>query len=307
MTELVEPFRTLWTLVSFGGLAMVIVLCVVSVIVSLRLAPEGLDCGMPSIRAALSVGPGVPAWVGFDSQVDKAVRLSAPLGISTTDFKATPLQQALALEVAGMQAAEQLDRLFPEAKRGDTITEAPKLVNAPEVPQPAATRYEALLNAAEEKRNPTADLSETTFLLGFYGAIGLAMPYVSSRGDVYFGMLVAALIITLWVQRLVKGRQRNQSMLLAEPKQQPWILRLVLGVGLAWLGTYMLRYGATRPSSDDVFTRAIMGYALIAGVACVLSASARIFANHRRRQFLAELAHVKGQSLPQVSGSGLVT
>ena len=113
------------------------------------------------------------------------------------------------------------------------------------------------------------------------------MPFVSTRGDVYFGMAVAALIITLWVKRLVKGRQRNQSMLLAEPKQQPWILRLVLGIGLAWLGTAMLRYGANRPDPDDLITKAVMGYALLAGIACVLSASARILANHQRRKFLA--------------------
>ena len=144
-----------------------------------------------------------------------------------------------------------------------------------------------MLSAAEEKRNPTADLSGSTILLGFYGAFGLAMPFVSTRGDVYFGMAVAALIITLWVKRLVKGRQRNQSMLLAEPKQQPWILRLVLGIGLAWLGTAMLRYGANRPDPDDLITKAVMGYALLAGIACVLSASARILANHQRRKFLA--------------------
>lgn len=80
-------------------------------VVLLRVGRELFDVGLPSAFAALSVGPGVPDWVGADPN-DHVVRLTSPSGIKTTKFKISEKVRTAAIAAAHRQAAGQLDRML---------------------------------------------------------------------------------------------------------------------------------------------------------------------------------------------------
>jgi predicted acylesterase/phospholipase RssA len=102
------------TLEPFAVVALVFLLVIVAAITivlavsTYRLGRELFDVGLPSALAALSVGPGVPDWVGR-SDSDPVVRLSAPLGITTTGFKIEDNVRRHAIACAYEETMRQLD------------------------------------------------------------------------------------------------------------------------------------------------------------------------------------------------------
>jgi predicted acylesterase/phospholipase RssA len=76
-----------------------------------RLGREVFDVGLPSAFAALSVGPGVPDWVGR-AKADPVVRLSTPKGITTTKFKISDDVRRQAINYAYIEAGLQLADLM---------------------------------------------------------------------------------------------------------------------------------------------------------------------------------------------------
>jgi NTE family protein len=104
-------------------------------IVLLRLGAELFDVGLPSAVAALSVGPGVPDWVGLDEN-DLVVRLASPRGIKTTKFKTKDEVRVAAIAEARREAARQLDAMLtgetqPEPTPAREPAAAPKFVPSP--------------------------------------------------------------------------------------------------------------------------------------------------------------------------------
>lgn len=110
-----------WVAIVFGCAA---------VLVNVRLASELTDVGLPSLVAALSVGPGVPAWVGAHPE-DRVVRLTSPedLGVKTTSFHVRNEVQQRVAERAFSEADEQLAQLYlnqPSSSQGLSPVELPK-------------------------------------------------------------------------------------------------------------------------------------------------------------------------------------
>jgi predicted acylesterase/phospholipase RssA len=103
-----EPFAVaLFTLL----FAILVTVAVTLALFVFRLGRELFDVGLPSALAALSVGPGVPDWVGR-AESDPVVRLSSPEGISTTGFKIPASVVAGAVARARVETANQLDALL---------------------------------------------------------------------------------------------------------------------------------------------------------------------------------------------------
>jgi hypothetical protein len=100
-------------------------------LVQARFAYEGIDVGLPALKAALSVSTGVPDWVGH-SPDDRVVRLWSPTGITTTSFRVGARLRASAIEAAEVTADAQLAVLFPEPRA--SLSAVPRTV----VPTPPA-------------------------------------------------------------------------------------------------------------------------------------------------------------------------
>jgi predicted acylesterase/phospholipase RssA len=97
-----------------------IVVAVLAAIVNVRLAHELIDVGLPAVGAALSVGPGVPEWVGEDRANDKVIRL--PLArsskVGTTSFKLTNQRVQKLVDASFESATGQLRDLYPGRATG---------------------------------------------------------------------------------------------------------------------------------------------------------------------------------------------
>jgi hypothetical protein len=81
---------------SFLAIIALNLVCVPLIFLMIRFTSEAIEVGLPAVVAALSVGPGVPRWVGH-AESDTVIRLSAPLSIKTADFKPAEIHQRLAM------------------------------------------------------------------------------------------------------------------------------------------------------------------------------------------------------------------
>lgn len=279
------------------GLYLAVVLVVTAAVAFavglLRLLGEVVDTGMPAFAAALGVGPGVPAWVGFHES-DLVVRLSAPLDIETTTFTPGPVARRLALVVAGAQASTQLDELFPLSRRApdDEVPPVGSFLDRDGDPRPDDAAYAGLLTRWTSRRTPKPPDGATTFVVVFWWwLLASVATYFVSVGDQIFGLVITAPFVWFLVRRMVRGRRSNQNMTSDVASRRPFLGRLVGGVILAGLGLLLADAVHSDAFSDsELVLRAAIGLMLIGGLGSMASAVARILANRALKAHQQELA-----------------
>jgi predicted acylesterase/phospholipase RssA len=106
----------------------------------LRFGHEIADVVFPSVIAALSVGPGVPDWVGHADD-DRVIRLWPPEQIGTVNFKVAPRLAEYVMQTAARCAAPQIDHLFPDHPRSSAVREL--AVRPPAVQRPLSRWHKA--------------------------------------------------------------------------------------------------------------------------------------------------------------------
>lgn len=291
--EVLQP--AVWVLVSLSfslalaGVALVWILVV-------RFGAEVVEVGMPSIMAMLSIGPSVPAWVG-SAQQDRVIRLSAPLGISTTQFRPDYFYRRMALVVSGQQARQQLDQLYPDLLRVSE-EDLPALdflmASRAFVSDSDAYRHE-LRRTSEKKRQKRG------FGWIFIGVLPLLYVVTLIAGYSTFPLVVTipvlALVGLLLARSAVAGRIYNQQLVSAAPQRLRWVGRIVLG---AFLVVIWWAFGVyTRPSQgdfmDDIFS-SMLAVFLLGGLGCFMSGLSRLYVNRRMRRYLREVGQDTQQS-----------
>lgn len=259
--------------------------------IEFRYFTEAAENGLPALTAALSVGTGVPDWVGFHPQ-DHVVRLSAPAGIGTTTFHSSPQMLASGLAVAGSQAAAQLAEIFPGQPR-DARVPAAWVVGNPamsddQLKQVHANLLAGLIDKAKiPKRN-----AEATFVWAFY-LVGAGVLIFFNWPDIYVSLVVLAGFSYWLVKRMALGRQLNQSMLLPTPVPQRYIARTIWVLCASVMAWVAVETRGRQPAEPDFMGNAlytiVLGLLILSAFGGALSVISRLLVNAHRNRYLAEL------------------
>lgn len=271
-------------------------------VVTLLFAPEAVESGIPAVVAASSVGPGVPPWAGSDP-TNPVVRLSAPLGITTANFRPPQLLQDLALLIAGEQAASQLSAFFPKAGRGAGVPSVRDLLASEDrfvvrlrrdehvVAPSREWAYAVLAQAARERRSSTRPRGEVTFMALFWLVLPLSVLWLLGASPV---AIVLGMAATLWLSsRLILGRMRNQSMFEEHPRIQRWVGRALAGVLLVGFAAYVWS-----ESMQNSLINTLAAIALLAGTASLISVASRLIANRAARRYSEEVGAAPVRAQP---------
>ncbi len=259
--------------------------------IEFRYFTEAAENGLPALTAALSVGTGVPDWIGFHPN-DPVVRLNAPAGIATTTFKSSEQIIASGLAVAGSQAAAQLTEIFPDHQRDSGAPEA-WAVNNPEFsPEALKQTHASLLAKLIDSSQMPKRNTDGSFIWAFYLLFAGFLIFVNWP-DIYLSLIVLA-GFTYWiVKRLALGRQLNQSMLLPVPVAQRYVARTVsvlCASALAWLAVEVRK---TQPAELDFAGNSLytiaLGLIILSAVGGALSVASRLLVNGHRKRYLAEI------------------
>lgn len=274
-------------------LVLAVIASIAVVVAQARIAMEAVDNGMPAVSATMAVGPSVPSWVGYDDE-DRVVRLSAPLGIDTTTFKATPAQRFMALFVSGAQASTQLDRRFSDRARAP-LPDAAALADDPALPLQGAALYRAM-GGGPKVVSSVGLQGGATFVVGFWmfilGAVG---PFYTSTRDFFIGVAIMAGFVLHFAKRGIRGRRLNMSALSDElPQQLPVVRRVVLGLFLIATSAAFLTTADELRDEDASSLLLVVpfGFLGLFGAGCIASAVARAVANRQRLRYLQELTAI---------------
>jgi NTE family protein len=203
LPDALEPFTVVVLVLLFVILIAAAVPLAVAVF---RFGREVFDVGLPSAFAALSVGPGVPDWVGAERSVDPVVRLSTPDGITTTKFKIPDQTRLDAISKAREEAGRQLDDLMD-------------VVAAPEPPRRQTPKM-----AEERKGARWFALGAPLMLTLAFGpifAIGLARNILSGRVLRAVGVGLALAAVTIYL--IGKAARIRAERAQAVPLKQSWL------------------------------------------------------------------------------------
>jgi predicted acylesterase/phospholipase RssA len=158
----------------------------------LRYGDELFDVGLPSLRAALAVGTGVPDWVGHEKG-DHLVRLSDPADVKATTFRIKPIPREQAIAHAHVEALPQLDSILERIREASSGT--PPIEAQPALPRrrPTAPTHAELYpeespkEVQESTRGQAAGLAFMALLFGCASVEIALKPRVSN--------LVGALVV----------------------------------------------------------------------------------------------------------------
>jgi Patatin-like phospholipase len=270
-------------------------------IAQIRLAREALEVGVPSLAAALSVGTGVPDWIGAHSS-DAVVRLSLHPTIRTTSFKITSKVVDEVIDAAEGQAAGQLNLLFPHLKA--MAGARPALSEGADVTM-AAT--ESVRGERPVHRTGQGALRELLTMAGLalLTVFALIASVAWHTADNPFDLLAGGLIFTLLFTFLLFAllHERPAYNVLDPVLVRPLLPRFVSGLlfvslSLLWLDAFSI----TDLQEDGLdiadVVDACMGLGLfLVGIGGVLSALARL----RYRQALRARERELRGTLPWVS------
>lgn len=246
----IEPFAV----VSLVFLLVVVLSVAVALAISvLRIGRELFDVGLPSALAALSVGPGVPDWVG-SSETDPVVRLSAPEGITTTRFKINDEVREKAIKRAHREAASQLDRLRllgPSSPAQEKVSapESPERVPGTTVPREEVEAAIEALKRAGRWQLPANQPGRRFWLgvglfLGFGGgatlALNVARNILSGRAvpAIGLGLMMAFGTLGTMAYAARVREQRVKEPPIPQARKRSWIRATVVAVlfgGLTFL------------------------------------------------------------------------
>jgi NTE family protein len=223
LPNVLEPLAVVFVVLLLTTL-MTLTACVALAL--LRIGRDLFDVGLPSAFAALSVGPGVPDWVGADPG-DHVVRLSSPRGIKTTKFTIDDDVRAAAIAVAEQEAAAQLDAIVT----GQV---------APAATTPAATPVDVV--APRTRRRASSRLLLGVLLLfafpfGSRLAIGMARQIAADQNAAAIRSGLVLATGTLALVSVVARKRRSRFLNPPAPRSQVsvWSQVLVTGALLATL------------------------------------------------------------------------
>ncbi|TFB69715.1 hypothetical protein E3O06_15470 [Cryobacterium glaciale] len=301
------PLQSAILVVSFFGVLVGLIACVCVVAITIRLLPEAIESGLPSILAATSVGPAVPRWVGHDPH-DPVLRLSSPLGITTAKFKTSILSQRLAVLVAAEQASAQLDLLYPDSRALSVpamedllpVLDSPRFATYPE-------QYVVATSAVTLSRRWQQTGRLYLMLILIWGSPAVFFFWLSPS---FFWLTIGlGLVLALTLaNRLLRGRMRNQSLLSRHPDTRKWAGSLVASIFcltlacLIAIGVYSDEASWSSQSDALVFLNSATAVLLLIGAGRLASVFSRVSANLAARRYYSEIHSDRGVSVRR-SGS----
>jgi NTE family protein len=274
-----------------------------------RFAHEVIDIGLPSLRAALSVGTGVPDWIGHAAN-DRVVRLWSPAGITTTAFRVPDHLRDTAIVVAEQTAGTQLDRLFPEQPR----VSFDAVARTRATPARAERAWTPWLRRRRDRRYAATRVGllwrSVLVVILVWFSIGVIadsdpVPLLERFGFLILAYVLLVPIAASLVRALGYRRQVNQGLLTERGAPTTHGVGQAVG-GLVLMATFgVLSVALSEDLNEDelltyntLFSQSVLVCLVAVGAGGLLSAAGGAVARRRHRQHQAEIARITGIRAP---------